>query len=51
MPVHIECDACGDAHTIPDRASDPEAAGTVCPNCGARPFTVARNGLEWHPEP
>ncbi len=51
MPVSIECDACGYQHTIPERIDDPKTGGTRCPNCGARPFTVRRNGLRWHPDP
>ncbi|WP_217643676.1 hypothetical protein [Natrinema salaciae] len=51
VPVHLECDVCGDAHTIPERPDDPDAGGTHCPECGGKPFTVHRNGLTWHPEP
>lgn len=49
MPVDLECDACGYHHTIPDRPDDPDG-GTVCPACGAKPFTVRREGLAWHPD-
>ncbi|ELZ02005.1 hypothetical protein [Natrialba asiatica] len=49
MSVHIECDACGCAHTIPDRAFDPEFSQTVCPNCGGESYTVRRTELGWHP--
>lgn len=50
MPVHIECDVCGAAHTIPERPFDPDA-GTGCPECGGNPYTVVRTGLAWHPAP
>nr|WP_090507535.1 hypothetical protein [Natronorubrum sediminis] len=48
MPVTIQCDDCGLEHTIPDRP-DQQDGGTGCPQCGARSFTVIRDGLEWHP--
>ncbi|WP_226006975.1 hypothetical protein [Natrinema salinisoli] len=51
MPVHIECDACGREHSIPDRPDDSETGGTHCPDCGAKSFTVRRAGLGWHPDP
>jgi predicted nucleic acid-binding Zn ribbon protein len=48
MPVALECNACGHRHTIPERTDDPDD-GTVCPACGATPYTVRRNGISWHP--
>lgn len=51
MPVDLECDVCGHRHTIPERPDDPDGGGTVCPECGAKPYTVRREGLVWHPEP
>ena len=50
VPTHLECDACGTAHAIPERPFEP-GAGTSCPNCGERPYTVRYDGLEWHPDP
>ncbi|WP_201293927.1 hypothetical protein [Natronorubrum halalkaliphilum] len=49
MPVRIECDDCGLEHSIPDRP-DSESGGTVCPGCGSRPYTVRREGIQWHPD-
>ncbi len=46
--AHIECASCGFEHTIPEREDDP-GGGTRCPNCGEKPFSVRRDGLEWHP--
>lgn len=51
MPPHIECDVCGHHHTIADRPDDPDAGGTMCPECGGKPYTVRRDGIEWHPDP
>lgn len=51
MPAWIECDNCGYEHTIPERDDDLETGGTRCPECGAKPYTVRRDGLAWHPEP
>ncbi|WP_339103442.1 hypothetical protein [Haloterrigena salinisoli] len=49
MPVRIVCDECGTAHTIPERP-DTDRGGTGCPECGARPYTVRRENLAWHPD-
>lgn len=46
MP-NVECDECGHVHTIPERPFG--EGGTRCPECGARPYTVRREGLTWHP--
>lgn len=48
MPT-VECDNCGHVHTIPERPFT-DGGGTRCPECGARAYTVRREGLTWHPE-
>lgn len=50
MSVTVVCDSCGHEHQIPDRTFDPDTGTTSCPNCGARPYTVRRDGIAWHPE-
>lgn len=49
MPATVVCRACGLEHKIPDRRYDPVTGTTSCPNCGARPYTVRRYGIAWHP--
>jgi len=50
MPVWLECDSCGNEHTISERVDDP-GGGTCCPECGERPYTVRRTDIVWHPDP
>ncbi|ELY66530.1 hypothetical protein [Natrinema versiforme] len=51
MPVWLECANCGDEHSVPERAADPETGGTQCPECGGKSYVVRRTGLAWHPDP